>query len=448
MYYNDRKPLFRNLYNIRELVASIATAELTEIEHDYKGNLTSVRLELPLEMRGLKHLCVILLGAWEPTEGKGFFCDIDYRASATIGDTRARQIQDALTEQFTAFELNTEQPEGLYENYGSYRYDKHVCLVKRISTVDLVPLYTYQYERSNETATVYRMGAVLVERRKYSSDFIDENGERYRLMRSISAIEDKHGFLLCVSKYRTGHVTYSDASNDMKERIEIHNECILSQAPKLPLGTVLFDEEEQRYAKLIEHEGEFHLQYESSNHRGTYEPFLLSDRFVVTEGMAFEMPAVGLYYDTHECLLYKAISRRPHYMVVELVDRNPFPKRTWNAPDTRVGVVPMSHIVELEADYQVLTQSGVTAFQNTELGEVVTDLFTRTRTIMEQQVFFWLGLAIEHYGSLEQACHGVYFELVGQMRHTSANTEEVKAFLEKLIVPKLVQVHVSEAKSA
>jgi hypothetical protein len=315
-----------------------------------------------MDMKGLRWLQVILSVAWEPTTGKGLICGIDYRASVTIGDVRSGQILDELTRSFAPYELEKDQPEGLCENYGSYRYDKRVGLVKRIFTTDLVPMYTYRYERSEDTATVYRLDTALVERRSYSSDFIDENGERYSLMRSITAFEDKHGFLLCVSKYRAGHVTYSDASSDMKERIEIHHECILSQAPQLPPGTVLFDEEEQRHANLIEHEGELHLQYESSNHRGTYEPFILSDRFVVTEGMAFEIPAVGLYYDTHECLLYKASSRRLHYMVVELVDRNPFPKRTWNAPDTRVGVVPMSHIVELQADYKKLTQSGLAAF--------------------------------------------------------------------------------------
>jgi hypothetical protein len=67
---------------------------------------------------------------------------------------------------------------------------------------------------------------------------------------------------------------------------------------------------------------------------------------------------------------------------------------------------------------------------------------------MDQQLFFWVGLAIEHYGNLEKACYGVYFALVEQMRHTSANTEEVKGFIEKLIAPKLIQVHVAEAKSA
>ncbi|MFD1674110.1 hypothetical protein [Alicyclobacillus fodiniaquatilis] len=425
--------LFMTLYNVATIIKEVRDVSTEEFESPYKGNLTGVSLRFPYECKGVKQLTVVLKALWDPSTGKGYFYDIDYQASAVIGVKRGLAINAALLKQFTPHGLEDNQPEGLYANYGHYEY----CLMKRIKKVELVPLFTRQEERSKEITTVYRHESFIVESYEYAHDMIDESGSRYRIVRMITPHENEHGFLYTMPSHQNGHyvfVVFHDAKPEQTNCVEVIHDVVLASPPDVPLGTVFYDTEKSHFTKLIEVDGERHLLDESDFTKSTWEPFVPSSRFELRNDIEFECPTDGFYFDTKERAVYRAVAKRPNHLLLQMPDGSRFPHLPRDYDDFETGIISCDQLELVHVDYDVLNRAGV-GYSNTHEGQILHDLLARIGAVEDVQEAFWIGLAVQYYGSLTRACHEFYFRLIDHVKYTGRGKDDITVFLLELLSP-------------
>lgn len=427
---NMQSELFETLYDVKGIMTGL-TAESVPHSVSSEGNLAVFGIELNVDVSGIKWVKATLSGAWNEETGKGFFTHFVCRASATVGDTRQKTIIDTLYSMFQSYELDVDQPEGIYEQFGSW--NRHVYMIRKIDGQDVIPLYKAtkeQYGRTEETLYC-RYQQYLVETSSYAHDFIDEAGNRYSILREITKFEDGNKFVFCVPAFREGYRAFPDVKERDSISIEVFHECVNARPPQLPVGTVLYDNDEHQYARIIEEDGELHLQYERSDRRGTFDPFVLSSKYKVIPGGRFEFPADGIYFDKTNRYIYRAIAQRPNYLVVQPAHRGTFEPRTWREEPQKRWIVPKQQLVKLDIDFDRYMKHG-SGYMETPIGKVISDLFQRSNAAIDDQVHFWVGLAVDHYGNLNNALHEVYFAFIQRFKYTSSNNEELTDYVQTL----------------
>ncbi|GMA65855.1 hypothetical protein GCM10025859_62950 [Alicyclobacillus fastidiosus] len=246
--------------------------------------------------------------------------------SATIGESRRQSIIAVLKGLFFGFELSDDQPEGVYTKSGTY--EQRTQLIRKIERSQLTPLYKKTYRDMEFLVCLYQNH--LVESYDYGMDYIDEKGTKYRIMRMVTGFEKVNRFLLSVEEYRDGYRAFHQATERKETSIEVLHPLVEAMPPELSVGTVVYDTEERCYARIIEVDQELHLQHESSAGKSSWEPFILSSRYEVVQDTPFEVPTSGLYFDTTNRYLYRAVFERPNYLVVAPAHNGTFESRRWS----------------------------------------------------------------------------------------------------------------------